>query len=184
MIQLADRPRAGTGHAIADLRRLGLDRIVMLTGDNAAVAQSIASEIGISEVQADLMPQDKIDRVRALAGEGRTAMVGDGVNDAPALAAADVGIALGGQSSDTAMETADVVVMAPDLSKVAELIRLSPPLPPTAEAKHRVRPGHEAGRVAFGRRRFRHDVDGRGRRRRRQHDCHRQRHAHDPAAIE
>ncbi len=124
-IQLADCTRPGTRDAIDDFRRLGLDRIVMLTGDNAAVAQTIAREIGISEVQAELMPQDKIDHVRLLAKAGRTAMVGDGVNDAPALAAADVGIALGGQSSDTAMETADVVVMAPDLSKVAQLVRLS-----------------------------------------------------------
>lgn len=125
VIQLADRPREGTRDAIADLRRLGLERIIMLTGDNSSVAQAVAGDIGISEIQADLMPQDKIDRVRALASEGRTAMVGDGVNDAPALAAADVGIALGGQSSDTALETADVVVMTPDLAKVGQLIRLA-----------------------------------------------------------
>ena len=81
----------------------------MLTGDNASVGNEIARQIGIDEVQADLLPQDKIDRVQALAGNGRLMMVGDGVNDAPALAAADVGVALGGQSSDTAMETADVV---------------------------------------------------------------------------
>jgi Cd2+/Zn2+-exporting ATPase len=97
----------------------------MLTGDSAGVANAVASEIGINQVYAELMPQDKIDQVRALAGGGHLAMIGDGVNDAPALAAADIGIALGGQSSDTAMETADVVVMSPNLSKVADLIRLS-----------------------------------------------------------
>ncbi len=96
----------------------------MLTGDNASVAKAIANEIGIEEVRADLLPQDKIEEVRSLAGNGRLAMVGDGVNDAPALAAADVGIALGAQSSDTAMETADVVVMSPNLFKVADFIRL------------------------------------------------------------
>src|SRR5690606_27575311 len=80
---------------------------------------------GIDEVHAELMPEAKIELVRKLRSEGVLAMVGDGVNDAPALAAADVGIALGGQSSDTAMETADVVVMAPELSKVAYLLQLS-----------------------------------------------------------
>jgi Zn2+/Cd2+-exporting ATPase len=125
VIRLADRPRPHVAGAIAELRRLGVERIVMLTGDNASVGNEIARQIGIEEVQADLLPQDKIDRVQALAGNGRLMMVGDGVNDAPALAAADVGVALGGQSSDTAMETADVVVMAPNLSKVADLIRLS-----------------------------------------------------------
>jgi Cd2+/Zn2+-exporting ATPase len=125
VIRLADRPRPGMAEAIVQLRGLGVQRIVMLTGDNAAVAQAVAREIGIDEVYAELLPQDKIDRVRALSSNGRLAMIGDGVNDAPALAAADVGIALGGQSSDTAMETADVVVMSPNLSKVAELVRLS-----------------------------------------------------------
>ncbi len=123
-IRLADRPRDEIAQAIAELRRLGVERIVMLTGDNAAVAKAVAGEIGIDEVRADLLPQDKIEEVRSLAGNGRLAMVGDGVNDAPALAAADIGIALGAQSSDTAMETADVVVMSPNLLKVADFIRL------------------------------------------------------------
>ncbi|HTQ38298.1 MAG TPA: cation-translocating P-type ATPase [Pirellulales bacterium] len=125
VIRLADQPRQGVAEAIAQLRGQGVERIVMLTGDNTTVAKAIAREIGIEEVHADLLPQDKIERVKTLAGKGGLAMVGDGVNDAPALAAADVGIALGGQSSDTALETADVVVMNPDLSKVADLIRLS-----------------------------------------------------------
>jgi Zn2+/Cd2+-exporting ATPase len=122
---IADRPRHSAAGAIAELRALGIHRIVMLTGDNAAAAQAVAQEIGIEEVFADLLPQQKIEHVRSLSALGSLAMVGDGVNDAPALAAADLGIALGGQSSDTALETADVVVMSPDLSKLAELIRIS-----------------------------------------------------------
>lgn len=123
-IRLADHPRPGIQEAIADLRQQGVARVVMLTGDNSAAAQAIASEIGIDEVYAELLPQDKIEKVRSLLGNGSVAMIGDGVNDAPALAAADIGIALGGQSSDTALESADVVVMTPDLAKVAELVRL------------------------------------------------------------
>jgi Cd2+/Zn2+-exporting ATPase len=125
VIRLADRPRSDSASAIADFRALGIQRIVMLTGDNTAVANSVAREIGIEEVYADLLPQDKIDKVQSLSAAGPLAMIGDGVNDAPALAAATVGIALGGQSSDTVMETADVVIMSPNVSKVAELIRLS-----------------------------------------------------------
>jgi Cd2+/Zn2+-exporting ATPase len=124
VVRMTDRPRPQTAAAMAELRRLGIERIVMLTGDNAATASAIGREIGIDEIHAELLPQDKIEQVRALTGSGFSAMVGDGVNDAPALAAADIGIALGGQASDTAMETADVVIMHPDLMKVAELIRL------------------------------------------------------------
>jgi Cd2+/Zn2+-exporting ATPase len=125
VVRLADRPRPETRDAIAELRQLGVQRVAMLTGDNQQVAQSVAREIDIDEVHADLLPQDKIEKVRAMSVGTTLAMVGDGVNDAPALAAADVGIALGGQSSDTAMETADVVIMTPDLSKLASLMRLS-----------------------------------------------------------
>lgn len=125
VVRLADRPRPETRDAIAELRQLGVQRVAMLTGDNQQVAQSVAREIDIDEVHADLLPQDKIEKVRAMSIGTTLAMVGDGVNDAPALAAADVGIALGGQSSDTAMETADVVIMTPDLSKLASLMRLS-----------------------------------------------------------
>jgi Zn2+/Cd2+-exporting ATPase len=124
-IDLADQPRERTSAAIQELRGLGIQRIVMLTGDNAVAANAMAQSVGIDEVQAELLPQDKIERVKKLSATARTAMVGDGVNDAPALAAADIGIALGGQSSDTAMETADVVIMSPELGKVAELIRIS-----------------------------------------------------------
>jgi Zn2+/Cd2+-exporting ATPase len=124
-IDLADQPRERTAAAIQELKSLGVNRVVMLTGDNAVAAKSMAQQVGIEEVQAELLPQDKIARVKELSATARTAMVGDGVNDAPALAAADIGIALGGQSSDTAMETADVVIMSPELGKVAELIRIS-----------------------------------------------------------
>ena len=124
-LQLADQPRPQISQAITELRQLGARRVVMLTGDNAAAAAAIAKQIGVDEVFADLLPQQKIDHIRELSEQGNTAMVGDGVNDAPALAAADVGIALGGQASDTALETADVVIMTPDLSKVAELMRIS-----------------------------------------------------------
>ncbi len=124
-IRIADQPRQAIAAAISRLRELGVQRIVMLTGDNLPAARAVAQQIGIDEVFADLLPQEKIEQVRSLSAAGPLAMVGDGVNDAPALAAADLGIALGGQSSDTALETADVVVMAPDLSKVCELVGIS-----------------------------------------------------------
>ncbi|MCC7084741.1 MAG: cation-translocating P-type ATPase [Pirellulales bacterium] len=124
VIQMADRPRPAAREALAALQRLGVERVAMLTGDQRQAAEKIAREVGIGEVYADLLPQDKINRVRSMSSGGTLAMVGDGVNDAPALAAADLGIALGGQSSDTAMETADVVIMAPDLAKLPTLMRL------------------------------------------------------------
>ena len=113
---LADRPRDGSGAAVSALReRARVERVVMLTGDSDAVARSVAGHTGVSEWQAGLLPDEKLDAVRALQTEGAVAMVGDGVNDAPALAAADVGIAMGAAGSDVALETADVALMSDDL---------------------------------------------------------------------
>ena len=98
----------------------------MLSGDNAAAASTVARELGITEHRAELLPEDKVDAVRALKTRyGTIAMVGDGVNDAPALAAADVGIAMGAAGSDAALETADVALMGDDLSKIPFALRLS-----------------------------------------------------------
>jgi Cd2+/Zn2+-exporting ATPase len=98
---------------------LGVRETVMLTGDNARVAQAIAQQVGLTNVRADLMPEDKVTTIRALNEQhGYTAMVGDGVNDAPALANATVGIAMGGAGTDVALETADVALMGDDLSKL------------------------------------------------------------------
>lgn len=124
-VLLVDRPRDGAAEAIAELKRLGVHPIVMLTGDRQTVARHVAAELHIDEVHAELLPADKVQAVRRLADEHpRLAMVGDGVNDAPALAAAAVGIAFGSQASDVALETADVVVMSPRLEKIGELLRL------------------------------------------------------------
>ena len=95
----------------------------MLTGDNSATAYAIANQVGINEVGADLLPQDKVDYVKKLKGDGnRILMVGDGINDAPALAAAHVGVAMGKTGTDVAIETADVVLISDDLSKVPQII--------------------------------------------------------------
>lgn len=125
-IGLRDEPRGGVREHLAALRGLGIDTLVMLTGDNPAVARAIAREIGIDRVEAGLLPEGKIDAVRALLREhGRVAMVGDGVNDAPALAAATVGVAMGGSGTDVALEAADVALMGDDLSKLPFAIGLS-----------------------------------------------------------
>jgi Cd2+/Zn2+-exporting ATPase len=108
------------------LRQGGIHHIVMLTGDHANTAQRIAGEMGISEVRSELLPADKVNAVRALkAAYGSVAMVGDGVNDAPALAAADIGIAMGVAGSDAALETADVALMADELLRIPYAICLS-----------------------------------------------------------
>jgi len=126
IIAVADAPR-DTGRMTVDLlRRGGIHHIVMLTGDHANTAQRIAGEMGITEVRAELLPADKVSAVRALkAAHGSVAMVGDGVNDAPALAAADIGIAMGVAGSDAALETADVALMADELLRIPYAIRLS-----------------------------------------------------------
>lgn len=126
LLALADRPRPAAARAVAALRKAGVKHIVMLTGDNVETALSIAREVGIDEVRAGLMPEEKVRIVEELeATAGRVAMVGDGVNDGPALAAASVGIAMGAAGSDTALETADIALLGDDLSKLAYLYRLS-----------------------------------------------------------
>ncbi|GAB4535589.1 MAG: heavy metal translocating P-type ATPase [Anaerolineae bacterium] len=125
VIALADTPRRTAQAALRDLGRLGIRKTVMLTGDNPRVAAAIARQVGLTDYRASLLPGQKAEALKALAAEyGRVAMVGDGVNDAPALAQASVGIAMGGAGTATALETADVALMADDLSKLPFAIGL------------------------------------------------------------
>ncbi len=126
LVSVMDRERPDAAERIADLRALGIQRIVMLTGDNHTVAEAMAQRLGIDEVHAELMPADKLRLVRELEQQyGHVAMVGDGVNDAPALAAAHVGIAMGAAGTDVALETADIVLMRDDLGAMVQAVRLS-----------------------------------------------------------
>jgi len=126
LIAIADPLRPEAAEAVADLKRAGIHKVIMLTGDNPRTAQAIAAQAGIDEVFAELKPEDKTHKVKELDQQyGRVAMVGDGVNDAPALAAAYVGIAMGAAGTDVALETADVALMADDLSRLPYLIRFS-----------------------------------------------------------
>jgi Cd2+/Zn2+-exporting ATPase len=126
VIAVADRPRAGARESLDLLRRHGIHPVVMLTGDSTATASAIASQLGVDEFRAELMPEDKVSAVAELrARHGAIAMVGDGINDAPALAASDVGFVMGAAGSDAALETADIALMADELPKVAYAIRLS-----------------------------------------------------------
>jgi Cd2+/Zn2+-exporting ATPase len=123
---VADTVRPEAKEAIAALHRQGISRVVMLTGDNETTAQMIAEELGVDEWRSELLPEDKVAEIERLKNQyGKVAMVGDGVNDAPALAAASVGIAMGAAGTDTALETADVALLADDLSKLPYLFRLS-----------------------------------------------------------
>ncbi|MDT7884823.1 MAG: heavy metal translocating P-type ATPase [Thermoflexus sp.] len=125
VIEVADRVRPEAAEAVRALRRLGVE-VAMLTGDHPAVARAVAGAVGITRIEAGLLPEEKLERIRALAREiGPVAMVGDGVNDAPALAAASVGIAMGRMGSDVAIESADVVLLQDDLRRVAEAIALA-----------------------------------------------------------
>jgi len=126
LIAVADTVRETAAAALVDLRKLGLKRLVMLTGDNAATAAAIAGQVGINEYRANLLPDAKASAVLALEQDhGPAAMIGDGINDAPALAAASIGIAMGAAGSGIAVETGDIVLMADDLNKLAFVVRLS-----------------------------------------------------------
>ncbi len=125
VISVFDTPRQAARAAVAALAAGGLARIVMLSGDREGAAAGVAADIGIVDVRAELLPEQKVEAVKTLrSAYGTVAMVGDGVNDAPALAAADVGIAMGAAGSDVALETADVALMADDLLRIPYAIRL------------------------------------------------------------
>ena len=126
LIAVADVIRSDAPAAVARLRELGVGKTVMLTGDNARVAAHIAGQVDLSDTHSDLLPEDKLSVIRSLVNEyGEVAMVGDGVNDAPALANSTVGIAMGGAGTDVALETADVALMGDDLSKLPFAVGLS-----------------------------------------------------------
>ncbi|NYT65082.1 heavy metal translocating P-type ATPase [Alcaligenaceae bacterium] len=121
---VADTIRPSSAEAIAQLHQLGI-RTVMLSGDNQATARHMGQQAGIDDVKADLLPQDKLEAIAQYAVDGAVGMVGDGINDAPALARADIGFAMGAVGTDTAIETADVALMDDDLRKIPRFIRLS-----------------------------------------------------------
>lgn len=125
IIALGDTIRANAKKAISDLHGSGVDKVIMLSGDNPKTVSAIASQAGIDEAIGDLLPDDKVTRVKSLVKEYKfVAMIGDGVNDAPALAQATVGIAMGGIGTDTAIETSDVTLMQDDLEQVAEAVKM------------------------------------------------------------
>jgi Cd2+/Zn2+-exporting ATPase len=122
-ILVADPVRRDARNAVSALYDNGVKRVVMLTGDNEDTAKAVAKELGVTHVHADLLPDQKLDQIERLREEGYvTAMVGDGINDSPALAAADVGIAMGAAGSDVAIETADIALMKDDLHVLARAI--------------------------------------------------------------
>ena len=126
MIGIATRARPGAAQALPKLRDAGIPRLIMLTGDSVQVAVHTAGAVGITEFQARLLPEEKFEVIRHLRAEGyKVAMVGDGVNDAPALAVADVGIAMGTAGSDVAIETADIALASDDLGHIADVVEIS-----------------------------------------------------------
>lgn len=126
VVGLMDTPRPGVAEMLAELRSLGVSKTVMLTGDNVRVARAVAQAVGLEDVRASLLPEDKVAVVADLVQQyGQAAMLGDGVNDAPALARATVGIAMGGAGTDVALETADVVLMGDELGKLPFTVGLS-----------------------------------------------------------
>jgi Cd2+/Zn2+-exporting ATPase len=124
-IGLMDTPRESARAALDSLRKLGIRRMIMISGDHQRVADAVARQVGLDEAWGDLMPEDKVEAIRKLRAETQVAMVGDGVNDAPAMATATVGIAMGAAGSDVALETADVALMADDLAHLPFAVGLS-----------------------------------------------------------
>ncbi|BDT59216.1 ATPase [Massilia varians] len=126
VIGVMDTPRAAAPGVMAQLRELGIERLVMISGDNQQVADAVARTVGLTEARGDLMPEQKVETIKALRERhGKVAMVGDGVNDAPAMANATVGIAMGAAGSDVALEAADVALMSDDLSQLPFAVGLS-----------------------------------------------------------
>lgn len=126
LLAVADEVRGNSKAVIKKLHSLGIQKTIMLTGDNKGTANAIGEQVGVSDIKADLLPQDKLTLIKELRSKyNRVAMVGDGVNDAPALAASTVGIAMGGAGTDTALETADIALMADDLGKLPFTVKLS-----------------------------------------------------------
>ncbi len=124
ILGIEDVPRNSAGEAVKQLQQLGIEKVVILSGDNEATAANIAGRLGIKEYRSNLLPDDKVREVEALTRQGETVMVGDGVNDAPALAVANVGIAMGAAGTDTALDTADVALMNDELMHIPAVIRL------------------------------------------------------------
>ena len=124
-LAVADTVRSGAAETVAALKQMGISRISMLTGDNRDVADAVAAQVGLEDVYAELLPEQKVEIVATLVGAGTVAMVGDGVNDAPAMATSNLGIAMGIAGTDVALETADIVLMSDDLSKLTFMLRLS-----------------------------------------------------------
>ncbi|GMW01645.1 MAG: hypothetical protein AMXMBFR84_27820 [Candidatus Hydrogenedentota bacterium] len=126
LISVADAVRPESREIVLALKDAGIQKVIMLTGDNYGTAEAIADEVGVDDVEAELLPEDKVEAVqRLVTAFGKVAMVGDGINDAPALAAASVGIAMGAAGTDAALETADIALMSDDLSKLPWLIKHS-----------------------------------------------------------
>lgn len=126
LLAIADEVRPEIAQALASLKSLGVTHLVMLTGDRQRIAEEVASKIGINEVYADLLPEDKQRAIQGLKSQGKTvAMVGDGINDAPALALADVGVVMGGTGTDVAIEAADVTLIDGNLLRLTEFIQMS-----------------------------------------------------------
>lgn len=126
IFSIADQIRSDAFEALVELRKNGIKKIVMLTGDNRHTAEKVANELGIDEFYAELLPEDKVEFIKKLKSEGHTvAMAGDGINDAPAIATADIGLAMGESGTDVSMETADVVLMADKLSQLSHAYALA-----------------------------------------------------------
>ena len=128
-IVISDTVKEGSKNAIADMKKVGVKKTVMLTGDRQAAADAVAAELGIDEVHAELLPADKVGEVEKLLGsqneKERLAFVGDGINDAPVLTRADIGIAMGSMGSDAAIEAADIVLMDDDVTKIASIVKIA-----------------------------------------------------------